>query len=98
MKHLLTILRPFQEKVLLVVNKVDYPEKEHEIWNLYSLGFDHIIGISATHGKNVDALYDKVISMIDFSRFDPSLESELDPDISIAILGKPNSGKSTPDQ
>ena len=88
-------LRPFKEKVLLVVNKVDHPEKENEIWNLYSLGFDHIIGISATHGKNVDALYEKVLSMIDFSRFDSSLERDENPDISIAILGKPNSGKST---
>ena len=88
-------LRPHREKVLLVVNKIDFPEKENEIWNLYSLGFEHIIGISATHGRNVEELYDKVLSMIDFSRFDGSLETEIDPDISVAILGKPNSGKST---
>ena len=88
-------LRPFKEKVLLVVNKVDFPEKENEIWNLYSLGFDNIIGISATHGRNVDALYNKILSMIDFSRFDGAMEQESEPDISIAILGKPNSGKST---
>ncbi len=88
-------LRPYQEKVLLVVNKVDHPEKENEIWNLYSLGFDHIIGISATHGRNVDELYKKILSLIDFSRYDGSLEPEVEPDISIAILGKPNSGKST---
>ena len=88
-------LRSHREKVLLVVNKIDHSEKENEIWNLYSLGFEHIIGISATHGRNVEELYDKVLSMIDFSRFDSSLEAEIDPDISIAILGKPNSGKST---
>ena len=88
-------LRPHQEKVLIVVNKVDFPEKENEIWNLYSLGFEHIIGISATHGRNVDALYHAIISLIDFSRFDTSSVTEEEPDISIAILGKPNSGKST---
>jgi len=88
-------LRAHQEKVLIVVNKVDFPEKETEIWNLYSLGFEHIIGISATHGRNIEALYDKILSMIDFSLFDGSAEVEEEPDISIAILGKPNSGKST---
>lgn len=88
-------LRAHKEKVLIVVNKVDFPEKENEIWNLYSLGFEEIIGISATHGRNIEELYGKILSMIDFSRFDGSRESEYEPDISIAILGKPNSGKST---
>ena len=88
-------LRAHEEKVLLVVNKIDHPEKEHEIWNLYSLGFEHIIGISATHGRNLEEFQKKVLSMIDFSLFNSAAEQEIDPHISIAILGKPNSGKST---
>jgi GTP-binding protein len=88
-------LRSYQDKVLLVVNKIDHPDKENEIWNLYSLGFEHIIGISATHGRNMEGLQDKIVSMIDFSLFNGAVESEKDPHISIAILGKPNTGKST---
>ncbi|MDA3956478.1 ribosome biogenesis GTPase Der [Oceanispirochaeta sp.] len=88
-------LRAHQEKVLLVVNKVDHPDKENEIWNLYSLGFQNIIGVSATHGWNLDAFNEKIISMIDFSLFNGAAELEKDPHISIAILGKPNTGKST---
>ena len=88
-------LRAHEEKVLLVVNKVDHPEKENEIWNLYSLGFEHIIGISATHGRNLEEFQKKILSMIDFSLFNGAAEQEADPHISIAILGKPNSGKST---
>ncbi|MBF9017161.1 ribosome biogenesis GTPase Der [Oceanispirochaeta sp. M2] len=88
-------LRPYEKKVLLVVNKVDHPEKESEIWNLYSLGFEHIIAVSATHGRNMDAFQDKIISMIDFSLFNGAAEEEKEPHISIAIMGKPNSGKST---
>ncbi len=87
-------LRPHEDRVLLVVNKVDHPEKESEVWNLYSLGFEHIIGISATHGRNLVAFQEKVLSMIDFSEFGGPDEPD-EPHITIAILGKPNSGKST---
>ena len=33
-------MRPYTDKVLLAVNKVDSPEKEDQIWNFYSMGFD----------------------------------------------------------
>jgi len=88
-------LRPFKDKVILVVNKVDNPEKENEIWNLYSLGFETIIPVSATHGWNLDELASMIITKIDFSLFNGSAEVYKEPHIRIAILGKPNAGKST---
>ncbi len=88
-------LRPYESKVLLVVNKVDHPDKENEVWNLYSLGFEHIVAVSATHGRGIEEFQDKIISMIDFSLYNSAGHQDRDPHISIAILGKPNAGKST---
>jgi GTP-binding protein len=49
-------LRGFAHKILLVVNKVDTEDHQEEIWNYYSLGFESLVGISATHGRGIDEL------------------------------------------
>jgi GTP-binding protein len=38
------------------VNKVDTEDHQEEIWNYYSLGFEALMGISATHGRGIDEL------------------------------------------
>jgi len=86
-------LRSYSGKVILVINKVDNPEREHSLWNFMSLGFDHVVGISAAHGIGIDILEDKILEIVDFSRFEAA-EEEV-PRIRLAILGKPNTGKST---
>ena len=86
-------LRPYVDKTLVVANKVDHVEKEPEIYNLYTLGFDHVIGISATHGRFISDMEDKIISMIDFDNLKE--RPDHNPDLRIAVLGKPNAGKST---
>ncbi len=91
---LIEALRPYTEKILLVVNKVDGPEKMNEIWNFYSYGFDNIYPISATHGIGIGDLLEvaeaRVKGIAGSSEF-----IEEDADIRISILGKPNTGKST---
>ncbi len=86
-------LRPYMDKTLLIANKVDFVEKEPEIYNLYTLGFEHVIGISATHGRNIQEMETQILSMIDFDNLKE--RQDPDPDLRIAILGKPNAGKST---
>jgi GTP-binding protein len=86
-------LRPYVNNTLVIANKVDHVEKEPEIYNLYTLGFDHVIGISATHGRFIQEMEDKILSMIDFDNLKEREDNV--PDIRIAILGKPNAGKST---
>jgi len=86
-------LRSYMDKTLVVANKVDYVEKEPEIYNLYTLGFENIVGISASHGRNIKELEEKILSMIDFDNLKERADNH--PDIRIAILGKPNAGKST---
>jgi GTP-binding protein len=86
-------LRPYTGKTLVIANKVDHVEKEPEIYNLYTLGFEQIIGISATHGRYIQEMEEKILSMIDFANLTERVDNE--PDIRITILGKPNAGKST---
>lgn len=88
------LLRPYEEKVIVVANKVDTVEKESEIWNLYSYGFSNIIGISAEHNRNIYELEDEIVSKLEFVDIEgKSLPNAAD--IKITILGKPNAGKST---
>ena len=83
-------LRPIADRVIVVVNKVDNPGREQQIWNYYSLGFSHVVGVSSAHGLGIDDLEEKIDELVDFE--EESIEEE---QIRIAVLGKPNTGKST---
>lgn len=86
-------IRPHAERVILVVNKVDNPMREQTLWNFHSLGFEHVVGVSAAHGTGIDLLEEKILELLDFDSFSAS-EEEV-PRIRVAVLGKPNTGKST---
>lgn len=85
-------LRSWSDKVLLAVNKVDSPLRESEVFNFHSLGFPHVVGISAVHGRGMEDFLSMVQKMV---ILDKNSEAEKNPDIRMAILGKPNAGKST---
>lgn len=89
-------MRPYSDKVLLVVNKVDGPEKENQVWNYYSLGFERVYPVSASHGFGFSELIDAVYERLKDAK--NSVVKEIEPtteEINISILGKPNTGKST---
>ncbi len=82
-------LRKSGKPVLVAVNKLDNynPEKLYEFYNL---GLGEPYGISAEHGTGIGDLLDEVVSYFD------KIDYEDDPDsIKLAIVGKPNSGKSS---
>lgn len=91
---LMKILRKYSKKVLVVVNKVDNQGREAEVWNYYSLGFDHVVGMSAEHGLGLTELDEKIEELIDFDIIREK-EDNSQHQISLAIMGKPNTGKST---
>jgi GTP-binding protein len=62
---LLDELRPLTYKVILVVNKIDIPEKENLLWNLYQLGFERVVGISSGHNRNIDLLREEVVRFLE---------------------------------
>lgn len=96
---LLKRLRPYTDKVVLTVNKIDDPTREDLLWNYFSLGYQRVVGISSSHGLGIDCLEDTLIGMLDLeaeeTTEDESYEEELRNTIKIAVLGKPNTGKST---
>ncbi|MBL8966472.1 MAG: ribosome biogenesis GTPase Der [Spirochaetaceae bacterium] len=86
-------LRRWSPKVLLVVNKADSPERDPLVWGHAKWGFDPVLFVSAEHGRNIDVLEDAICGRLDFSQV-KAVEGQRD-DIRVAIMGKPNTGKST---
>ncbi|HOK40883.1 MAG TPA: ribosome biogenesis GTPase Der [bacterium] len=74
---------------ILVINKMEF-FKEEEIYKFYELGIDNIFIISALHGKNIGDLLDKMVENISINN--KEIEEEI---IKLAIIGKPNVGKSS---
>jgi GTP-binding protein len=93
-EELIGKLRPFREKTVVAVNKTEGGRLVDESWGAARFGFTELIHISAEHGDNVSALCEKIVSRLDFSRVEEAAEEE-DRPIRIAVLGKPNTGKST---
>ena len=85
-------LRPYWDKVIAAVNKTEGGRKESEAWEFAKFGFNELIFISAAHGDNIGELTDALVSRLDFSKVK---DIETEEPIRIAIMGKPNTGKST---
>jgi len=87
-------------KVLLVANKVDDASREALIWEAMSLGLGEPIGVSALHGRGSGELLDRVVELLPAPAPAPEAEDE-EPEepgeriFSVALVGRPNVGKST---
>jgi len=88
-------LRKYKDKIILVINKVDTPEKENTVWNYYSYGFDRIVPVSSAHGYNIDVLEEQIEEMLGKKEYKNEIPPEEGKVIRLAIMGKPNTGKST---
>lgn len=85
------ILRRTGKKVILVVNKIDNPSKMPDtIYDFYELGLGEPIPISSANMLNIGDLLDEIVS--GFSDKDYEADEE---NIKLAIIGKPNVGKSS---
>src|SRR5271163_207553 len=87
--ELAQLLRRAGKPPVLAVNKVDSPQQTQMAAQFYELG-DEIFPISAEHGFGIDTLLDSLTK--DFALGEAP---EGKPDINIAIIGRPNVGKST---
>ncbi|MEG1972228.1 MAG: ribosome biogenesis GTPase Der, partial [Oscillospiraceae bacterium] len=87
-----TILQKSSKPLILCVNKCDkVGDPEPEFYEFYNLGLGDPVAVSGVHGHGTGDLLDEVIKHIDFSRSQPDEEGI----ISVAIIGKPNVGKSS---
>ena len=86
------ILSPHRDKVLLVANKTDNEKDELEIYDFMQLGFGDPFPIAAVHGRNTGNFLDEVVKNIDTLSSKEVVEEDV---IKVAIVGKPNVGKSS---
>ncbi len=84
------MLRPRSQKTILVVNKVDNNQREIAALDFYSLGMERVMTISSEHGRGVGDLLDEVIVLAP-----PLAEEEEVEACKIAVVGRPNVGKSS---
>jgi len=84
------VIRHYKKKVIVVVNKIDSHKIPDHIYDFYSLGFEDLAIISAEQSKGLGDLLDNICENIDFQAYE-NIEDET----RIAIIGKPNAGKSS---
>ena len=91
-KDIAAMLTKSGKPVVLVCNKIDnVGDVPMEFYEFYNLGLDEPMAISSTHGLGTGDLLDKLFSYVDFSNTD----DEDDESIKVAVIGKPNVGKSS---
>ena len=83
-------LRKLHKKIYLVVNKIDKVQKDIVLSEFSELGFDDVTLISGKNGSGIKDIAGKIVA-----NMPESIDSQDDEDLNLAILGKPNVGKST---
>ena len=84
------ILRRSNKRIVVAINKIDNKDSYDNIYDFYELGFDNYVPISAIHNTGYIELMDEVTS-----GFKTKDESDEDERLKIAIIGRPNVGKSS---
>ena len=87
-------LRSEAAKTVLVVNKTDRKDAEEAVNEFWELGFERVLPMSAEHGDGVDELFDAIGEIVPPESVEDEEEDPNAP-IRVAIIGKPNVGKSS---
>ena len=84
------MLRRTGKKVILIVNKIDNPSNlPDNFYDFYSLGIGEPIPVSALNMLNLGDILDEIVDAL------PKVDSEEEETIKVAVIGKPNVGKSS---
>jgi GTPase len=96
-RDLAQLLRPLGKPLTLVVNKIDAKVRENLVPEFYSLGLGDPVAVSAEHKLGLDDLLSQVTADLDSPTPEPTDEATETEQrrIKIAIIGRPNVGKST---
>ena len=86
------MLRRSGKDIILVVNKVEQFDDLTDVYEFYALGMDELVPISASHGTNTGDLLDVVHDHLEKL---PEVIEEEDDRVHIAVVGRPNVGKSS---
>ncbi len=91
------LLRQVKKPVFFAVNKIDSQPKESHLYEFYALGLNQIFALSAEHGLGLSDLMDRVVGDFPAGQDDGAGEDEAERarPMCLAIVGRPNVGKST---
>lgn len=92
------LLRTLDAPVHVLANKVDDTSHEALIWELMSLGLGEPLPISALHGRRTGDLLDVIVAELPEEEIDDTEQTDMEEGegvISVALVGRPNVGKST---
>jgi len=89
------ILQRARKPVLLVANKVDDDKRELNVWEFAKFGLGDPWPVSAIHGRGSGDLLDALVEVLPEEPPAPEVEESGDKIFSVAIVGRPNVGKST---
>ena len=92
-RELARLVRKLHKPILLLVNKIDDPKHQPRADEFSALGFENVFPISAAHGHGAPELLEKIKIFPEFIIEQQSLNPK--PPIALAILGRPNAGKSS---
>ncbi|MEA1867806.1 MAG: ribosome biogenesis GTPase Der [Thermodesulfobacteriota bacterium] len=103
-REIVDALRLYKKPYLVIINKVDNPSRELDLYEFYELGVNEVIPVSAEHGRGMNALMTRVVDV--FKHMDLPLEDSpadledlplgpKDKLIKVALIGRPNTGKSS---
>src|SRR5688572_14431958 len=97
-------LRALNKPIILVVNKTDDKRGRARVNEFHALGFEPVFEIAAEHGDGVYELLDQIISLLgpratadaaESENDEEEVEADADRETAVAIVGRPNVGKSS---
>src|SRR3954454_3201536 len=90
-EELADLLRRWNKPVIVVANKIDSVKDVPSATEFYSLGLGEPVAVSATQGLGTGDLLDRVVELLPEGDFEPEDEET----IRLALIGRPNVGKSS---
>lgn len=89
-------LRGYNKPIFYVANKIDGVNVDEAVGEIYRFGAEKIYPTTATHGRGIKPLFEDMLALFPEPAAGPEgSDGALDPGIKIAIVGRPNVGKST---
>ena len=89
------LLQRSGKPVLVIANKVDDDQREHDLWQFDRLGLGEAHAVSALHGRGSGDLLDAVVASLPDEGDRPETTTPGAGELSVAVVGRPNVGKST---
>jgi GTP-binding protein len=91
-QDIMSLLRSLRKPIFYAVNKIDTPKAESSTADFYRLGIKQVYPISAEHGLGVDELMEQLLPFLPKTVEEEAGAGEIP---KIAVVGRPNVGKST---